>query len=98
MRDPAQARKAFQMAKGKRTSTVDPNESKAAKFVRRANMRIGKALALIEQVGKLGTPSHERTEAQIAALHKAVVDAADDMKAALAPRAAGAKSERRTVL
>ena len=70
-----------------RQSTVDPNESAAAKFKRLATKRTGKAIRAISAVGKLTGRSYERTEADAKKITDALESAVTDVKTAFAGKA-----------
>lgn len=50
--------------KGKRKSKIDPNETKAQKFVRLANHRINRILKLNKALSALGGAAYESTPEQ----------------------------------
>lgn len=58
----------------KRKKTVDPNESKAEKFVRLANARVPKTLKALKQIGALGGASYDSQQDQRHAIQKALTD------------------------
>lgn len=75
------------MAKGstnRKKTTVDPNETKAQKFVRIGQVRVGKAIKAIQNVAALGGRSYESTPAQHAKISTLIRGAHDDMLAKLA--------------
>ena len=88
------------MPKGQRNAPpIDPNETKSAKFIRLANIRVVAALAAIERLGKLGSPAYERSPEQIAKLAAVLNDATAVMVRELSPKAPGAgRSNRAAVL
>lgn len=81
----------YVMPKGKSNAPpIDPNETKSAKFVRIANIRVVAALAAIEHLGKLGNPAYERSPEQIAMLASVLNDATAAMVRELSSKAPGA--------
>lgn len=55
-----------------KVSTVDPNETKAAKFLRLGKPRVNAALKSIDIVGNLSGSGYEYTAEQVAAIRKAL--------------------------
>lgn len=60
------------------------------KFLRLAGARVGKALAIFANIGKLGTPQYKRTPAQV----KFIVDALENGVAEVKARLAATSSEK----
>lgn len=86
------------MARGKRATVAPKDETKADKFRRLANLRVGTALAAIERLGKLRTGAYERTPEQVEKLHKAITGAANEMRDALMPGHNKGRADREAVL
>lgn len=80
------------MARAKRTSTVDPNETKRQKFARLANSRVNNAYRQLASLGKLGTSAYERTDNDVKKIREILLREVNVACDKLAPSAAGAKN------
>lgn len=81
-----------------RTSKVDPNETKAGKFVRLGEQRLTKATMALRNLAKLGGNNYERTAEQqkkIGDLLRAEVEA---VVKALVPHVPGSKTDKKAAV
>lgn len=87
------------MARGKRTPPP-ADETKADKFKRLANARLGRVVAGIESLGKLGGSGYERTPEQVMKVREVLYNTVEAAIERLRPKADdnGAVKEARTWL
>lgn len=71
----------------KRESTVDPNETKRAKFVRLATARVNKAIKAIQQIGNLSGSAYEYGEEDLAKIKSGLAEASTQTLARFQPKA-----------
>lgn len=64
--------------KGKRGSTVPPDETKQARFSRLASQRVAKAVKQIKNIGNLSGSGYEYTEEQVKAISNFIKSAHDE--------------------
>lgn len=74
-----------------RTKTAPENETKEARFVRLATMRMDKALKAIRLIGNLSGAGYAYNEAQVTAMGAALVAASDETFARFRPGGKTAK-------
>lgn len=73
-----------------RVSTVPADETKRAKFIRLANVRVNAAIKRINQIGNLSGSAYEYGEADISKLRASLTDAVVSTLAKFSPRKADA--------
>lgn len=82
----AAKKKASGEPRKKRESVVPTDETKRAKFIRLATARVGKAVKAIAGIGNLSGSAYEYSEADIAKIKGAIMDANVSMLARFQPK------------